>query len=143
MITFWSFCQNNYKLFKNKEMISLILFSTFIGKFCKFYWINGTKKYCIPGIIQCYPTHARIGNYSQYIPDYNLCGLSRNSLQTESLCSEYNQGSFQIWKMLDQHYHLNHRGRFQLNQRKTPWISALIAVVFSLANIGYWPLVTV
>ena len=35
---------------------------------------------------------SEIGNYSQYIRDYNMCGLSRHSLPTETFCFKYNHG---------------------------------------------------
>ena len=39
-------------------------------------------------------TYASVGNYSQYIPDYNLCGLSINSLQSETKCFDYHKKVF-------------------------------------------------
>ena len=58
----------------------------FFGEFIINFW-----KYFQDSVI-CQSLDSNIGNYNHYIRDNNKCGLSRNSLQTQSLCFEYNHG---------------------------------------------------
>ena len=42
--------------------------------------------------IESYETDVIIGNYSQYISDYNLCGYSKSTLKAEKDCLKYSKG---------------------------------------------------
>ena len=42
--------------------------------------------------LESYESDVIIGNYSQYISDYNLCGYSKSTLKAEKECLKYSKG---------------------------------------------------
>ena len=71
--------------------IKLVLIST-IGKSLNIQII--INNISLKDLTESFGTYATVGNYSHYIPDYNLCGHSINSLQTDSKCFDYHKKVF-------------------------------------------------
>ena len=55
------------------------------------------------GRLECYESHAKIGNYSQYISDYHLCGIAKKSILADKQCFDFSADMIPITNSREAH----------------------------------------